>query len=154
MSASASPRQSSSASRNVSALAAGVAALERGACLVSQPFEAPQVDLLGFDLEDVSRSSRGDDPRPERLAQARDMAVQGGRRRRRRLPIPELVDQPIARDDPVCVQQQEGQHGALFPASERNGAPVLPHFDRAKDAVVHRALALTLTPSESATNGR
>jgi hypothetical protein len=50
----------------------------------------------------------------ERLAELRDMHVQRlVRRRRRRLP-PERVDQPVARDNLACVQEQDGEQLAFL----------------------------------------
>src|SRR5215212_10391225 len=128
----------------------GIAPLERRTCGCPQPFEPPQVDLVGLDLEHVSRSARRDDPWAQRLAQSRDVPLQRRRGRRRWLPVPELVDQPVARDDAVRVKHQKRENRALLPTPKRDGAPVFPYFDRPKDAELHRALAFTLTACDRA----
>jgi hypothetical protein len=43
---------------------------------------------------------------------------------------PELVDEPVAGDDLVGVQQQGGEQGALFRAAVRNWWPFLQYLQR------------------------
>ena len=51
--------------------------------------------------------------------------------------VPERVDQAVASDDPVRVQEQEGNQRALFRAAELERAPFLEHLERAEDAEFH-----------------
>jgi hypothetical protein len=61
----------------------------------------------------------------EGLPQLRHVDLECGRRRLGRRPIPELVDQPISRHDPVRVQEKQSEQGALLGATERDLATAL-----------------------------
>jgi hypothetical protein len=94
--------------------------------LVQQPLEACPVELVGPEPDQVPAPAREDHAvraRPtsalERLAQARDVHLEALGGAGRRVLTPELVDQPVARDDLVRVQQQDRQHRALLAAGER-----------------------------------
>ena len=83
-------------------------------------------------------------PRQQRVRQAapcagarRNLHVRDGRRRR--LLAPELVDQSLARDDPIRVQQQQSQQGPLLRAPEGKRPIFHPYLQRTQDPVVHSA---------------
>ena len=57
--------------------------------------------------------------------------------RRRRLLVPEPVDQSFARDDSIRVQQQQSQKGSLLRAPEGKRPIFHPYFQRTQDPVVH-----------------
>ena len=124
--------------------APGIATLERVTALGRQPLEALEVQLPGRRLQHVPRRARCDRVRPERLAQARDVPVQGGRSGGRRPFPPEQLDHPLAGDNTVRAEQQQRQDGALLAASQPNDAPVVAHLDRPKKAEFHRAFTATL----------
>jgi hypothetical protein len=62
--------------------------------------------------------------------------LDGVARRRRRVLGPQLLDQAIARDDPVGLQQQDRQQRALLRAAEREPVPVRANLERTEDAEV------------------
>ena len=102
----------------------GVAALEVAIGLGHQPLEALQVELVRPDVDDVARRP-GHDRLPacaERLAQLRDAYLERGRPGFRRLIAPELVDQAVAGDDLVRVQEEEREQGPLLRSTERHQA--------------------------------
>src|SRR5215211_3121154 len=68
------------------------------------------------------------------LAQLRDAAVQGRRSRRRRRLAPDEIDQLLARDDLVGVQQQYREHRTLPRTAQRQRLLVRPSLDRAEQS--------------------
>jgi hypothetical protein len=54
-----------------------------------------------------------------------------------RLIAHELVDQAVARDDPVGAQEQDRKERALLRAPKRQKLAVRPHFERAQDVELH-----------------
>jgi len=103
-----------------------------------EPFEAVEVELVGLQVEDVAGGTGLEPAVAERLAQLRDRVLEDLRRRRRRPAVPELVDQPLARQQLVRVQQHEDQERLLLAPVQRD-RPVLPDdLERAQDAKFHR----------------
>ena len=82
--------------------------------------------------------------RAERLPELRDADLQrrhagGGR------PVsPELVHQPVARDDLVRVQKQQRKQRPLARAAERQRPAVAGHLQRSKDPELHLVDALAI----------
>jgi hypothetical protein len=75
----------------------------------------------------------------ERSTKRRDLVVDHGVRGRRRGLTPELLDEPIARDQLIRAQQQQRQQGALSPGSNRKrAAAVSDDLERATQAELHR----------------
>ena len=103
--------------------------------------EAPHVELVGRHARDVP-GSLGDDQsrrRPvglDRLAQLGHVALQRGRRRRRRRLAPDEVDQPLTRDDVVGVQQEDRQHASLARTAERRRLFTGSRLDAAEEPEV------------------
>jgi hypothetical protein len=62
--------------------------------------------------------------------------LDGVARRRRRVLGPQLLDQAVAGDDPVGLQQQDRQQRALLRAAEREPVPVRANLERTEDAEV------------------
>jgi hypothetical protein len=62
--------------------------------------------------------------------------LEGVARRRRRVLGPQLLDQAIAGDDPVGLQQQDRQQRALPRSTEREPPPVRANLKRTEDAEV------------------
>ena len=112
----------------------GLAAGQRLARFLGQPLESPQVELLAADVEDVA-GRPGLEPRllAEELAKLRDLAVHLRRRRHGSAPGVELVGEPVDRDDPVRVQEQDRERRPLLRPAEPD-RPVGPNdLERAED---------------------
>ena len=109
-----------------------------GACrLGRQPLEPAQVELVRFAAEDVARRARLDRTVAERLAQLRDVDLERRRRRRRRRVGPELVDQPLDRDDPAGLEREDGQERPLLATTDRDRPAVAPHLEWTEHGVLH-----------------
>jgi len=57
---------------------------------------------------------------------------------------PELVDEPVAGDDLVGVQQQGGEQGALLRAAEPQDPAFFPDLERPEDPKLHPPSGLSL----------
>ena len=100
----------------------GSLARERLATLVREPLETIHVELAVLHLEHVAAAPRLKSlpvAVVERATQLADVVLQHLRGRRRRRLAPQRVDQPIARDRLVAMQQQQGENGALPALPER-----------------------------------
>jgi hypothetical protein len=101
----------------------GIAVRERLACLLEQDLEAVQVELAVRDVQQVAGCA-GDEQRvaaavrAERLAQPRDMDLEGVVRGRRRIVGPQLLDQAVAGDDAIGLQQEDRQQRPLLRTAE------------------------------------
>ena len=130
----------------------GITRLERPPPILDQILEAPQVELPGRNVQDVTRRPR-DQRRPtgavraERLAQARHVDLQRVARRRGRIVSPQLLDQPIPRHDPIGAQQQDREQRALLRSPQREPPAVRVDRQRAKDAKVHYKATLSRSPA-------
>ena len=70
-------------------------------------------------------------------------AVHGGSGR----PVaPEFVDQPVARDDLVRVQQEDHEEGALLRPTDRDDSAVLPDLERPEKPELQLPPAIDRTP--------
>jgi hypothetical protein len=92
-----------------------------------------------------------DERLPELLAQDGNVVLDDLLRRLRWVVTPELVDQPLGRDDLVRVQEQKAEQRSLASTPNRKAAPVLADFEWTEDAVVDRRVppqktAQTATP--------
>jgi hypothetical protein len=97
-----------------------------------------QIELAGLDPEDIARRPRDEDVVPsERLAKLRDADAERRRAGRGRLLAPELVDQPVARDDLVRVEQEHREQRPLPRSRERKRATALEHLERTQDPKLH-----------------
>ena len=105
--------------------------------LPDAPLEAVHVEPLGVDLEDIAvqlRYERRIRPRRcEELADLGQVDVQRGADRARPLGAPNPLDQALARDRLVGVQEQEREQGALPAAAERERLTVDPGFERPEE---------------------
>jgi hypothetical protein len=99
-----------------------------------QALKAREVESLGVDAQDVAGRLRDDQLCADRLAEPRDVVLQRRARRLRWLRPPDLVDQPVGRDDLVRVQQQVGEEGAQPLSVQRDGAAVLDDRQWAENA--------------------
>jgi hypothetical protein len=75
--------------------------------------EAPEVDLLRRDVEDVSRRAEDDPLGADRPAQLRDVVLQRVAGSRRRTAAPEVVDQALGRHHLPRLKRQQCEQGAL-----------------------------------------
>jgi len=105
--------------------ALGISGGERRSARANEPLEAEEVELVRIDVDHVAgrprdeqRTAFGASGRFEDLAQLRDMDLQGGRRGLRRPIAPEPLDETVARDDFVRVQEKHAQQRALLRAAE------------------------------------
>src|SRR5437588_9992003 len=98
-------------------------------------------------MEDVARRTRLEPPVAERLAQLRDRVLQDLGRRGRWVPVPELVDQPLAREELVRMQEHEGEERLLLAPVQRDRPMLADDLERAEDAEFHRCPPdLTVAP--------
>ncbi len=124
-----------------------IAVGKRLAPLSREPLEAAEVDFATVELEDVAGSAGEDTVRAKRLPQPRDVALQGGRCRLGGTIAPDVVDQAVARDDLVRMQDEQRQERALLRPAQRRDAAVVFDLERAEDPELHaRVLAEKLTP--------
>jgi hypothetical protein len=117
---------------------------------------------MALEVLEVERSRReldriaggpGDDrlPLAEGAAQLGDVDLERLGGGRRRALAPQLVDQPVGRDDLVAVvQEQDREQRAALGARHRDLLAARPHAQRPEDAELHRltgALPAACRPS-------
>ena len=110
-----------------------------------EPLEVVRVQLVRPNSEDVARTTcdknllrvAGHVPDVQRLSKLRDMDLDGLYGGRRWSIPPQLIDQPIDRDDFVSVEEEDGEKRALLDAAEANLETLRPDLDRAEDAKIH-----------------
>ena len=115
-------------------------------CFRREPLEARQVELLRVDAQQISGGLGDDQLRTDRLSQPRDVVLQGGAGGLRWGRPPDLVNQPVGRDDLVCVQQQVCEQGAQPLSVERDGAAVLDDRQWAENAEFDGNVAVVALP--------
>lgn len=69
----------------------------------------------------------------ERLAEMRDVALEHVHRRLWRRVAPDLIDQPVGRDDLIRVQEEQRENSPLLRAAERERSPIRSDLERAQD---------------------
>src|SRR5215471_9714698 len=94
------------------------AAAKRITAFTQEPIETPGVQPLRRHRKNVPRRPRGYDVLPQRGPQARNVCAQRPLGTGGRVPVPELLNQPVAQDRPAGVEQEQGKQGALTAASE------------------------------------
>src|SRR5215211_1662250 len=107
--------------------------------LGGKPLEAGEVEFVGLDAEQVAGAACLQPLRGEQLAQVGDVDLERRPRRLRGVLAPESVDQCVAGDDLVRMQEEDRKQGALFTAAEGQWAVALTHFQGAEQAKVERA---------------
>ena len=107
--------------------------------LVEQAREAVEVELVRPGPEHVAGRPRLEPFRraAESLPELRDAHLQRGHARGRRAFRPELVEQPVARDDLVRVQEQEREQRPLARPAERQRPTAVGDLKRSKDPELH-----------------
>jgi hypothetical protein len=120
--------------------AVGLTGGEGAPAVVEEALEAGRVDRLVREHELVGMLARAQRiARGQRPAQLRDEVVHDLRRGRRCVTGPELLDDPIAGNRVVALQDEQGEQGALAASAEGHRAPIVEHFQRTEDADVHVA---------------
>ena len=100
----------------------------------AQRLEAPQVERLGPDVDDVSGRPGLDRRLAERPPQLGDLAVNLRHRGRRGVAGVELVRDAVDRDHPTGVEQQQREDRALDAPPERDLLAVAARLEWAEDA--------------------
>ena len=116
-----------------------LAGAEVGSGLIDGPLEPVRVQLVGLDDEEVTGAPGDEDVRLDQLAQLRDAVLDHLHGRRRRVALPELVDQTVAGDDLVRAKEENRHQLALTDAAQRDRPIACADLERAQDAVVHLA---------------
>ena len=120
---------------------------ERGLQRRSRPrgdeaLEPLHVELLGLDAQGVAPAVRDDAVGAERLAEGVDVHLEGALGARRRVFVPDAVDQAVGEHDRVRVQQEQAQQRTRALAAERyRHAVVAQHFQRPQQPKLHEPVA-------------
>ena len=114
-----------------------VAGLECHPALSEQPLEAVAIELSRLDRNAVGAADGADRVSRELLAQRRDAVLQDLGGGRRRILAPELVDDHVAGERLVRVEEEQRQDRALLGAAERELSLAVERLKRPEDAVVH-----------------
>ena len=101
----------------MSAARAWVPGSERGSPFLAESDELEEVDGVRLDDEPIAGRRRLEYAFRQELPELRDVNLEGVARCVGRLVAPQRVDEAIARDDPICVQEQNREQGApLLPS--------------------------------------
>ena len=119
-----------------------------------QAFEALHVELVGLDPQEVAVRTGGQSSAGrirvacelEHLAQAADVDAERGRGARRRLAVPELLDQLLRRHRTVRAHGEQHQQLARLGAAQRHGRSVVADLGRTEDSKLHRRPRRVLQP--------
>jgi hypothetical protein len=107
--------------------------------LGDEALEAVQVEVVTLDEQDVAvRSGREEVvSNAQRLAQPRHAHAQSRGAGRGQRVAPQVVHQPISRDDLAGAEEQDGQQRPLTVTGQPQRRPFAPHLQRPQDAKVH-----------------
>src|SRR5574340_858703 len=111
----------------------GITDRPRPNALLQQLLEAIQIELAGLDMKHVARGPTLDPVLAEQPAQPRDVVVERVRRASRRRLTPQSVDQPIAREGAIRIEQKHRENRPLLRAAEHELPAVGSRRDRAED---------------------
>ena len=112
-----------------------VLALEREAALLRETLESGQVERVGPHPDRVARPA-GDDRVPaDQLAQVGDGPLDDVRGAGGRIVVPQLVDQPLCRDDRVRLGEQQNQRRAVPGRPEVDRPAVDERLERTQQAI-------------------
>ena len=115
----------------------GATLLEEPAAFGAEPLEPEQVELLRGDREHVSGPSGLEHLMGlEQPPQPRDVLVNRARGVVRPVVAPELLDQPVARDDGPRPEQQQREQAALLDSAEAKPPLAFPHLEGTENAEV------------------
>ena len=126
-----------------------IADAERIGALGGERLEPPEINRGRSRLEDVARRAGEDQVGAERLPQRGDVAL------KRRVGglgsalAPDGVDQGVARDDPIRMQEEHRKDGPLLRPAERERLAAPLDLERTENPKLHSVLvrSSTLTPS-------
>jgi hypothetical protein len=105
-----------------------------GTRALEELLESRQVDGLRIDSKGVAARLRLDGGAcSEGLPKVGNSVLESSPPARRGVIRPELVEEPIGRDDPIRVNEEERQELALPAASDWDQLLAVSHFDRPKD---------------------
>jgi hypothetical protein len=131
----------------------GVVALslvEQPATLAVKPLEPHQVERLRRRRQDVAAGPRLQHVvRLEQLPQPGDVLLERSRGVLRRRLAPQLLDQPVARDDRARVEQQQREQASLLRAAETYLPLVLPDLERAEETEIEARSQSATVPRRS-----
>ena len=99
---------------------------------VGQRSEALHVELACFDAKEVAAAAGDDSVSAEQLAQRMHGDLESVCRRLGRILAPQCVDQPVAEDDGVRVQEQGSEQGPLTPPADGEDPAFLLDLERAE----------------------
>ena len=124
-------RHSASARRSVSAASAYRPASSAARPAVNPSWNTRRIQVLTVHPQQVTAAPGDQDvardaPGPlriQRLAQMEHIGLQGGGPPLGWVPAPDLFGQPVHRDDPVGLQQQQREHGPLPRTAQRHRTP-------------------------------
>ena len=117
---------------------------KRRVALVDVALEAVEVARVGLDLQHVAGRAGDEHAGHEHLAQGGHVDLDELGRGGRRPLAPQLVHDPVARDDLVRAQQQQRQQRALLGRAEQDGHTVDRRLERPQQPKLHH-LASSLT---------
>src|SRR5262249_14388759 len=120
---------------------------ERLARLRQQPLAPRRVQFLRCEDKRVTGRPADQTRCSKRRAQARDVRPHRYLGRRRWLAVPQVFDQPIARDDFAGVEHEEREKRTLLTATERGRTTVLDDLERPEDAEFHVSMVRGLQAS-------
>ena len=98
-----------------------------------QPLESFDVERARLDDDQVTRSSRDDGVATQRFPELRNVDLQRSRSRVGRRAVPERVDQAVARDNAVRLQEEKGEQRALLRAAKAEQPAALDDLQRTED---------------------
>ena len=109
------------------------AACERLRPRRKESLEAVEVELVGRQPQAIPAAAGLDPLGAERLSQAVDVDLERLNCRARRGGAPELIDQALAGERLIGVEEQHGE-SALLPRPERDGSLIVGGLDRPEQA--------------------
>jgi hypothetical protein len=131
----------------------GITGGEELATLAEEALETAEVDLLALERDPVPVSMRLQSPVAERFAELRNVDVDAVESARRRLVLPEGVDEAVRRDDLAAVQEKDGEQRALLAASDLERLPTRECLEGTEDPEVQRVVGIRqVTPLSPALN--
>ena len=113
--------------------------------LLDQAPEPVRIDVGRVGRQDVTGRDRSEDGssltsgpgRFQALAEGGHQTLECRGRRRRRAPAPQLVDEPVRRDDLAGVQNQERQERSPAPTRQGHRSTVVEDLQRPQDPELH-----------------
>ena len=112
-----------------------------------EPLEPVEVDRLRRRPELVPGTDRRDRVPTERRAELRHVCLQDLRGRPRRPSSPELVDQLVAREGLVGMEEHDREQRAQLRRLQRQEAALRDHLERPEDAKLHAGIFLHRDPA-------